>query len=333
MTIQTARAAGLRAANDNSPVFYRDRTADTPFLDDPEALDPSDFDDAPASERRELTAAERQAAFDWRLAARIRAWDDRAEDREREAKARAAIKSRQGIGDPDCPANDNVDVPLLGVLAKDGRDDLCKVVRRYRSLVALCEMQPLQGADYGPTAGMSLDQFQKPLDSDAEVDKAAANGWADSAIPGGEIRYNGGRQSRGGTFSLPPTRAVVADEETRARASSFALKFSADKLIAQIDAKPVLAQLQASLGPLLQPFEDAVLRGMTLSKIGKKEGIAVKPAIAGRALVFRALAVVNGAWSEIDRRAARLAKEADRRAEARRKELTEQEARFLRKAA
>ena len=140
-------------------------------------------------------------------------------------------------------------------------------------------------------------------------------------MPGGEIRYKEAFKLKGGTYSLPAQRAGVAMEENKVRNAPLAVKFNDKVLIAQIDAKPILAELRAALGPLLDPFEDAVLGGQTLTEIGDQEGIGPKGAAgAGKALVFRAMSALDGAWHDIavrDRKKEREAEAVALRARAR----------------
>jgi hypothetical protein len=66
-------------------------------------------------------------------------------------------------------------------------------------------------------------------------------------------------------------------------------------LIAKMDARPLLVEIEKRVGPLLQPVEQAVLGGWTLEAVGRHEaGYADKQraSAVGKALVYRALAVI-----------------------------------------
>lgn len=67
-------------------------------------------------------------------------------------------------------------------------------------------------------------------------------------------------------------------------------------LNAAIDARPVLDRMQAALGPLLRPVEDAVLHGRPHKDIGKSEGFENEAQAIGasKALVHRGLRVIAG---------------------------------------
>ncbi|WP_411906272.1 hypothetical protein [Rhizobium mayense] len=220
---------------------------------------------------------------------------------------RKRIEARQSIGDPACAANDNEDFPLMAVLRRDNLSRYIELVLGYRRLVALAEAEPLKGRDYGAGKDLSVVKRSTLKDGVSEVDDAAAADWKYATVPGGEIEYRSEIKRSKAAHPLPPKRSVPTNSEIGygVRTAGFHVKFTDATLIEHIDAKPVLAALRAALGPLLDPFEDAVLGGRTFSQIGRGEKFDVKPDVAGKALVFRALAAVDGAWDEIRRRQAR----------------------------
>lgn len=220
---------------------------------------------------------------------------------------RKRIEARQAIGDPACAANDNEDFPLMSVLRRDERSDYIALVLGYRQLVALAEAEPLKGLDYGAGNDLPLVTRSKLQDGAKEVDEAAATNWKDGVVSGGEIAYRTEVKRSKAALPLSPKRSVPSNSETGqgVRTAGFHMKFTDAILIEHIDAKPVLAALRAALGPLLDPFEDAVLGGRTFSQIGRGDKFEVKPDVAGKALVFRGLAAVDGAWEEIRIRQAR----------------------------
>ena len=299
---KSASADGCVAANDNTPVFDR-RKLPALFLDDIEA---QDSDDTPTDVGVLRTPASIEAA-------RERRRTEKAAMR----RARAAFEKRKGKSDPACPANDNEDFPLLAVLRRDDSDEFIRLVTRYRQLVALCMAQPLQGQAYGYTAGGSPEYVTQKLKG-ATAPKVAVNaahkaGWPSDTVPGGELRYKAVRRVKP-DGETPALHAVVAMEEARLRTAPLAVKFNDKVLLAQIDAKPILAELRASLGPLLDPFEDAVLGARTFTAIGKARGYEVKPDIAGRALVFEALEALDATWHDIAVRERKQAKQAEQTA-------------------
>jgi len=220
------------------------------------------------------------------------------------ARIRRPIEARQAIGDPSCPANDNEDFPLLAVLRRDGLDAHIAIVKRYQRLVALCECEPLKGIDYSRTTGMNVEYRNKPLKGEEEVEAAANDNFKGGKVPGGEIEYRAEVKRSKGAFDIPPamgmpTNGSDSDNPSSIRTAGYSMKFSEDLLISQIDAKPVLARIRDALGPLLDPFEDAVLGRMKFTEIGGKEGFPKRSSSdAGRALVFRALAAAAGAFMQ-----------------------------------
>ena len=266
----TAHEAGaIRADNDNTPVFDRGRERPVAFLDDIAA---QDTDDTPTGVGRLSSPVSAQAAKARRQA-----------EKAAMLLARADIAARQGKGDPACAANDNEDFPLLAVLRRDGRDDFIRLVTRYRKLVALCNAQPLQGLDYGHSSGGQPEYVTQKLKGDTApevaIDAAHAAGWPDETVPGGELRYKGVRKVKP-HGETPATHAVAATKETRVRTAPLAVKFNDTVLLSQIDSKPILAELRVALGPLVDPFEDAVLGARTFTAIGAARGYEVKPDVA-----------------------------------------------------
>ncbi|TIO52965.1 MAG: hypothetical protein E5X80_05055 [Mesorhizobium sp.] len=308
----------------DKPVFdvANDDRAPAPILDDICAIDGTD--DTPTNVGALSTYSSREAARARREA-----------EKTAMALAKASLAARQGGkgDDYDGAANDNEEFPLLAVLRRDKLDQHIRTVMAYRRLVALCEAQPLQGLAYSAKDGINPEHRSTNLDGVAEVDAAADAGWPSDIVAGGNIRYKEVKQLKGGTFSLPPKRAVVAIGETRLRTAPLAVKFSDRVLLSQIDSKPVLASLRSALGPLLEPFEDAVLAGQTFTSIGDREGFKVKPDVAGKALVMRAIVAIEGAWHDIVIEHRRAAKDADKRARLRRAQLAIERARYFGRAA
>lgn len=249
------------------------------------------------------TAEERAAG---RQMAKLKA----AEEAKRMSKLRRAIVKRQSIGDPACVQSRSEDFPLLEALRREDREDLVAVVLRYRRLVALCEAEPLKGLDYSKSDGGEVVRETKRLTPEADIDRAAASDWKE--IPSGEIKISTKVKKSKGSHSIPPRRTVVAANDNTAAGSvikteSLHVKITDEILNEHIDAKPILGELRSSLGPLVEPFEDAVLGGQTYTEIGKKAGERTQPAVAGRAVVGTAIGFIGVKWQEIDKREARLA--------------------------
>lgn len=254
-----------------------------------------------------LPTAEEHA--DGRRMAKMKA----AEEAKRMSKLRRAIVKRQSIGDPACVQSRSEDFPLLEALRREDREDLVAVVLRYRRLVALCEAEPLKGLDYSKSDGGEVVTRSSTLRPESDIDRASATKWRE--IPDGEIKYRSEVKRARGAHASPPKRKVVSANDNVTSGSvikteSLHVKITDEILNEHIDAKPILAELRSSLGPLVEPFEDAVLGGQTYTEIGKKAGERTQPAVAGRAVVGTAIGFISVKWHEIDKREARLAEHA-----------------------
>ncbi|HCV73028.1 MAG TPA: hypothetical protein DHE23_19465, partial [Agrobacterium sp.] len=205
-----------------------------------------------------------------RAAGRQRAELKSAEEAKKMAKVRRAIVKRQSIGDPACVQSRGEDFPLLEALRRDEREDLVAVVLRYRRLVALCEAEPLKGLDYSKADGGEVVRETKRLTPEADIDRAAASDW--KYVPDGEIKVSTKVKKSKGSHAIPSRRTVVAANDNTASGSvikteSLHVKITDEILNEHIDAKPILAELRYAMGPLVEPFEDAVLGGQSYSEI------------------------------------------------------------------
>lgn len=223
------------------------------------------------------------------------------------AKISRAIAKRQDIGNPSIVQSRSEDFPLIEALRRDGQEALIKVVRRYRSLVALCEAEPLKGLDYSKADGGEIVRESKKLTPEADIDEAAASKWTD--IPDGELKVSTKIKKSKGAYPIPSRRTVVAANDNLPqshviRTESLHVKLTDEVLNEHIDAKPVLAELRTALGPLVEPFEDAVLGGKTYDEVGRLNGSAARYSLGvGKSLVGMAIGSVSVKWQEIDRRA------------------------------
>lgn len=180
-----------------------------------------------------------------------------------EAKAvkrqKARIAARQSIGDGwDGRAdNDNVNWPLVKALFAEGNHDLVKYAIRYRQIEA------------SATSGAQL-TGQTPTDGDYLVvaHETAFNN-------NGEIVYGKVRRSRSADAigSTPPRQANRATETTMKPSGPVPKKWNGDaKVNAMLDDRVLLARLRARLGVIVEPFEELVLHGATLEKVGRSMG-------------------------------------------------------------
>lgn len=231
------------------------------------------------------------------------------------------------------PANDNRELiswPLLDKLKRDGLHEHADTVEHYYGLVALMEANPLQGQN--PVRSDGFVYEERSTINDDDVDDAAAAKWPSDQVKGGDLERKGIRErdKAPGTAS----RARQTDEKTVVVMRDMAVKFDERVLIAQIDNRNTLPRLRAALGPLVSPFEDAVLGGSTFGAIGEARHYKGKQAeAAGKVLVMTALDTVIAEWSRIREEQRRSEDQADANVERRRAVLNERQVAFLRRAA
>jgi len=223
------------------------------------------------------------------------------EEARRVAKAARRLIRRQSIGDPRAD-NDNQSWPLAEQLRRDGNDVLLHVAERYRTIYNAAKFEPR-------LVGTMPDDFWSTEQYHSINSKT------------GRLKRDG--EKRGKTAALTPVDdgTYKADAVTEDRWSelvangpvTFARRPSTpvmrkwhgdDALIAAIDAKPMLYRLQGALGPLVDPFEDAVIGDMTLTEIGRGMNAGVRgESAAGKVLVMLGLETIQKEFSLIDREA------------------------------
>lgn len=282
------------------------RNADGSFARDPEGylvpiVPPKDE----KREKRESTPEEREAGRQ-RIAAKLTEENRAMTKLNRQVVGRTGAGitvrwgKRQEIGDPDCRLSESEDFPLLAVLRRDKAQGMIASVLAYRRLVALCEAEPLKGQSYGQTTGMEREYETRRMRGVEEVNEAASKGFKGKLVPGGEVVYERRVRKSDGAYDIPAKRilpAEVSDDGTPigGRTESLHIKLNEDTLADYIDSKPRLEKIRAALGTLLEPVEDAVLGGQTLGWIGQQDGHVGRAAeMAGKALVFRGLTVIDG---------------------------------------
>ena len=196
------------------------------------------------------------------------------------------LAQRQSIGDPKA-ANDNAPWPLASQLKREGNDVLLLVAERYRAVYDAASYEPqLVGRE--PDDMLVLDARQVTKED-------------------GTVTYKGVRSERLKRHEAANDNGPSADKKPvtfQPRPGKPApAKWNGDAgLIAHIDGARMLRRLQVALGPLLEPFEDAVLHGETLSAIGESKGMnSVARGPGGRVLVMMGLEAVQRVFAEIDR--------------------------------
>lgn len=220
-----------------------------------------------------------------------------------------AIGKRQAIGDPNVEHHRGHDVPLLTVLKRDGHTEYRDIVAAYRKLAATALAPAIQAMANGYEGGMNIQMRSKSLTPEEDVEAAAKyaadndNDW--STLPKGEIKYKREvvKLKRTVVVDTGKRKAVAEndyDGEDGMQSDTLHVNFSESTLHEQIDAKSRFSKTRAMLGPLLAPFEDAVLGGFTMTTIGTKEGFDIKPDLIGKAMCLRALAALRWFWHDLD---------------------------------
>lgn len=218
-------------------------------------------------------------------------------------RIRSRLERRQRVGgDGPVAANDNQGWPLAEQLRRDGNEVLLHVAERYRTVYDAAKFEPR-------LVGTVPDEFWSPEQNHA-INRET-----------GKLKVNGQKRSK--TAAATPSddgtfKAVAVTDEawaemvengpvtfSRRPVSPTMRKWTGDNaLIAAIDARPMLRRLQAALGPLLDPFEDAVIGSLTLTEIGRAGGVGQHAAGAGKFAVMLGLEAVQREFHQIDREAA-----------------------------
>lgn len=233
------------------------------------------------------------------------------------------------------PANDNREPthwPFFDKLRRDGLYEDADLVEQYRGLVDIMEVNPLQGQDATrATCGVEVEHRSAKMDT-KDIDAAAKAGWPSDKVKGGDVLYKEQRQMT--KAEGVAGRAVAAKDTTAVRVRPMGVKFNERVLIAQIDMRHVLPRLRLAMGPVLSPFESAVLDACTFGEIGEARHFKGKQAeAAGKALVMTALDALREEWTKIRHEQRQAEEQADRNAERKRAELAARRATFLSRAA
>lgn len=230
--------------------------------------------------------------------------------------------------------NDNrelVSWPFLGKLKRDGQHEDAELIEQYRGLISLMAVNPLQGQD--PSRfGDGLVIAERTYIDGEDVEEAAATGFKGSQVPGGDLDNKGERVAAKSPGTASHARQT--DDKTIVVMRPMDMRFNERTLIAQIDMSGIIERLRQAMGPLVAPFEDAVLGGLTMREIGEARHFKDKQAeAAGKALVMTALDAVRAEWSEFRKEQRQAEDQADRNVARRRAELEAERARFLGRAA
>lgn len=202
-------------------------------------------------------------------------------------------------------ANDNeqtVAWPLAKELRREKRFELLDIACAYR---VVYEMATVSNPLFGTAQGNDFVS------------------WVQSIAYGddGELKYKGAKKLKGsaklhgvGTHahqSMVYRDDDSADSDPMLNKRSVKDRWNGDaRLLNQIEAKPVLAEIERCLGPLVQPTERAVIDCWTLERVGREEGSGYtgqwggpQANAAAKGLVYRGLYAVGGYFGQSDVRA------------------------------
>lgn len=190
------------------------------------------------------------------------------------------------------PANDNQAWPLLAQLRRDGNEVLVPVAERYRTTFDRATMNGLQGVD---VEGGLFNVVQRPaVKSDPDMRTKGPLRVAHTA-----------GQSHGGRKVIPINEDRRKDDDkpnpTRPGTARSYTKRTDEMAVSVIDAKRDIARLRSALGPLVEPFEEAVINGDTLTEIGKRRAAGQSSPGAGKLVVMMGLQTVQEEFRRMDR--------------------------------
>lgn len=214
-------------------------------------------------------------------------------------ETRAGIARRQFAGSiKSVPANDNQSWPLLAQLRKDGNDVLVPVAERYRQTYDRATMNGLQGVDAESNIFNVVQRPAVKSDPDNRTKGPLRLAHTAGQSAGGRVARPASEDRRKDDDKPNPTRPGVAKSYSRR---------GDDMAVSVIDAKRDLLRLRKVLGPLVEPFEEAVVDGDTLTEIGRRRDAGQSAPGAGKLVVMIGLQAVQEEFGRMDREQRRAA--------------------------
>lgn len=210
---------------------------------------------------------------------------DRAAEPDAKLAQSARIASHQYSGgfQPPKASNDNHGWPLLKALRQDGKDQLIAAAERYQALWHRAHTVPLG-------TGSADDLFVVPRYSKKDDPDNGTRGTLEITHTAGD--WAGGKVLPE-TGMMASARAVKGKLNPTRRATKRIRTDHTESIMAAIlDARVMITRLHGLLGPLVEPFEAAVITGATLTEIGEAGGIGQHAAGAGKLVVMMGLEVV-----------------------------------------
>lgn len=174
--------------------------------------------------------------------------------------------------------SENIVWPLAKWLRQAGRLDDLKMAGNYRRTYTAANSNAQLGGAGVVREEVSIDH-RSVLTSDG-------------------IAYKEMRQSRAAGVAIPPKRSIPAAENDNFQIgkSTAPKPWAGDSAVNDmIDAKTRLAKFQSKLGPLVAPFELAVIENKKIEEVGELVGQHGRQAMSGgAALLNLAFASLNG---------------------------------------
>lgn len=226
---------------------------------------------------------------DERIATRLRLATKAAEEKKAMRKYKVRLGKRAAIGkDWDGKAdNDNIAWPLAKALLAEGSGDLLSYAMKYRKIHDMAKSEVALGFKGTPPPEMTI-VHKNRLDEST-----------------GTIIYSGELVLKSAPTDLPATMKSPTNPDSKKNATPVPKPWNGDmEIINAIDARMLLEHLQHRLGPLVEPFEMAVVDNATLAEVGNAAGIANRAGSmgAGRALVHMGLITVRDAIGPVSRK-------------------------------
>lgn len=223
---------------------------------------------------------------------------ERATTIDRQTGQRARIARHQFAGGfMPAPANDNQAWPLLKALRQDGESDLIAIAERYRQLWDAASNVPLGTAQ--PNDLFVVPRYAKRDDPDNRTRGALETSHAGGEFAGGKVMRETGQIAE---------RRIVDEARNPERHATARIRTyrGENGLVAIIDARRDMARLHGALGPLVEPFEEAVIHSATLVEIGQARGIGQHASGAGKMAVMIGMHAVRTEFEIMDRERRRL---------------------------
>jgi len=205
----------------------------------------------------------------------------------RTQKVRLAVRAQIGRDWDGKADNDNIAWPLAKALLAEGNDELLKYAIKYRKIYDQAKSEVMIGFKGAASPDMVV------------VRKSTVNEST------GHISYGGDLVIKSAPTEMPATMKSPTNPDSKKNAAPVPKPWTGDmEIINAMDARELLAHLQAKVGSTIEPFEMAVIDGATLAEAGNAAGIANRGGAmaAGRAILHMGLLAVRDALGPVNYR-------------------------------